>query len=148
MTMKNFIMSLATMTLCVPLWAQTGQPVQKDQAAYSANERDCAGRVQRRMVNKGQKMEFTFSGPSNVSFYATSVPPEQFMEFYEKEIIGWLKQNDTGCAYNVYLLGERFVVVVSSTAEPVPWESGKHPIPNIGKYIKKVDVVTLEKHGS
>lgn len=142
--MKNLIMSLASMTLCVPLWAQNRQPVEKYQATYSKNERACAGRVGRENEGSGQKMEFKLSGPSNVSVYAISGSAELFMEFYEKEIIGWLKQYDTGCAYNVYLLGKQFVVVVSSTPTPPPWE-GPNGIPHIDDHIKKVDVATLKK---
>ena len=142
--MKNLIMSLASMTLCVPLWAQNRQPVEKYQATYSENERGCAGRVERKNENGGRKMEFTLSGPSDVSVYAISGDPKQFKEFYEDKIIAWLKQYDKTCDHNVYLLGEQFVVVVSSTTTPPPWE-GPNGIPHIEDHIKKVDVATLKK---
>jgi hypothetical protein len=90
-------------------------------------------------------MDFTLVGPSDVSVYSISVPPAEFMGFYEKEIIGWLKQYDTKCNHNVYLLGDKFVVVVSATLDPPPWEAGPNPIPNIAKYIQRVDVKTLPK---
>lgn len=69
------------------------------------------------------KPEYTQDGPKR----------QEFMDFYQSEVMAWLADNNTGYAY-AWLVGSYLVAVGSPRAATLPWV-GYGGIPELTKYL-------------